>query len=81
MPSDVVAQWQVNEDDFWGCLLSLSNYALNKPKPEEAMYFGFDRFPKELFERIGQLPMGCHAWHKYEYEEFWKDIINKYAHI
>ena len=81
MPNDVLTQWQTNEDDFWGGLLSLSEYALNKPLPEEALYFGFDRFPKELYERIGKLPMGCHAWHKYEYDEFWKKIINKYAHL
>lgn len=78
-PADVLASWQGNEDDMWGSLLGLSEYALRRPTPEEAMYFAFDRFPKELYERIGQLPMGCHAWQKYEYESFWKEIIERYS--
>ncbi len=80
-PVQILNRWTYNEDDFWGSLLSLSVYALRKPSPEEALYFGFDRFPKELYARIGQLPMGCHAWHKYEYDTFWKDIINRYTNI
>lgn len=69
-PTEVLAHWQGNEDDFWGCLLALSEYALSRPVPEEALQFAFDRFPRELYARTGHLPMGCHAWHKYEYEEF-----------
>lgn len=76
-PTEVLAHWQGNEDDFWGCLLALSEYALSRPVPEEALQFAFDRFPRELYARTGHLPMGCHAWHKYEYEEFWKPIIDK----
>lgn len=78
-PADVLASWQGNEDDMWGSLLGLSEYALRRPTPEEAMYFAFDRFPKELYERIGQLPTGCHAWQKYEYDSFWKEIIEQYS--
>ena len=76
-PAAVLARWRGNEDDFWGCLLALSEYALLRPDPEEALQFAFDRFPKELYARTGHLPMGCHAWHKYEYEEFWKPVIGK----
>lgn len=78
-PADVLASWRGNEDDFWGSLLGLSEYALRRPTPEEAMYFAFDRFPQELYHRIGQLPMGCHAWRKYEYESFWKEIIAQHS--
>ncbi len=80
-PADMLSDWQGNEDDFWGSLLALSEYALRRPTPEEAMYFAFDRFPKELYERIGQLPMGCHAWQKYEYELFWKPFIEQAARL
>lgn len=77
-PASVVQRWNGHEDDFFGGVLGVSRYALRKPAPEEAMLFGFDRFPRELYGRTGRLPMGCHAWHKYEYEEFWKDIIERY---
>lgn len=76
-PASVLSHWRGNEDDFWGGLLSLSEYALCEPAPEEALLFAFDRFPKELYARTGQLPMGCHAWKKYEYEDFWKPVIDK----
>lgn len=79
MPTDLLTSWQGNEDDFWGSLLGLSEYALRRPTPEEAMHFAFDRFPKELYERTGQLPMGCHAWRKYEYNSFWKAIIAQHS--
>ncbi len=78
-PADLLASWRGNEDDFWGSLLGLSEYALRRPTPEEAMYFAFDRFPQELYHRTGQLPMGCHAWRKYEYESFWKEIIAQHS--
>lgn len=75
MPLDVLADWTGNEDDFWGSLLGLSEYALRRPAPERAMQFAFDRFPKELYARTRRLPMGCHGWYKYEYEEFWKEFV------
>ena len=66
--------WQ-NEDTFWTIILRKSHYALRLPSPEEAMHFGFDRFPSTLYKVNGGLPMACHAWHKYEYESFWKPFI------
>lgn len=48
-PTEVLAHWQGNEDDFWGCLLALSEYALSRPVPEDALQFAFDRFPRELY--------------------------------
>ena len=35
----------------------------------------FERFPKELYEITKQIPFGCHAWKKYQFEEFWKQYI------
>ena len=77
-PASVAARWKYNEDIFWSGLLDNSNFALKKPTPETAMYFSFERFPSELFELTGhQLPFGCHAWRKYQYEEFWKYHLSK----
>ena len=75
-PQIVADRWRHNEDDFWSGLLSDSNYALRLPSPSEAMRFSFERFPKELYEMTGHaLPFGCHAWEKYQFEEFWKGKI------
>ena len=74
-PKSVAALWQYNEDDFWSGLLDNSNYALSKPSPLEALSFAFERFPSELYHLTKQLPFGCHAWKKYQYEKFWKKYI------
>jgi hypothetical protein len=74
-PKSVAAHWQYNEDDFWSGVLDDSNYALSKPSPLEALSFAFERFPSELYHLTQQLPFGCHAWRKYQYEEFWKKYI------
>ena len=75
-PKSVAAHWQYNEDDFWSGILDNSNYALSKPSPLEALSFAFERFPTELYEITKQIPFGCHAWKKYQFEEFWKQYID-----
>ena len=76
-PVSFAAHWKYNEDDFWSGVLDNSNYAMSKPNPSEALRFSFERFPKELFALNGDsLPFGCHAWKKYQYEEFWKEYIH-----
>lgn len=74
-PRSVARRWKYNEDDFWSGLLDNSNYALKKPSVQEAMLFSFERFPSECFAMTGKLPFGCHAWRKYQFEEFWKEKI------
>ena len=63
-----------NEDGFWSITLDGTNYELTKPSVEEALEFAWERFPSDIYKKVGHLPMGCHAWEKYEYESFW----NKY---
>ena len=76
-PLSVSARWKYNEDDFWSGLLDHSQYPLRKPTSQEAAQFSFERFPKELFEMNNhQLPFGCHAWRKYQYDEFWSQHIH-----
>lgn len=76
-PAQTANGWQRNEDDFWSGLLDLSRFAMRKPMPEEAMLFSFERFPKELYSITGQLPFGCHAWHRWgNYEQFWCRFFN-----
>lgn len=54
---------------FW-CRPHLPNY-------QEAICFSLEVHPSKLFKEAGsQLPFGCHAFEKYEYEEFWKQHIS-----
>ena len=65
------------EDDFFCCDLAETHHALKCPKPEEAALFSFERSPKYLYEEITlqRLPFGCHAWRRYQYDDFWRDYI------
>ena len=74
-PRPMARRCQCNEDNFWSGTLEGTNYALSKPSVEEALKFAWERFPEEIYKHVGHLPMGCHAWEKYEYESFWKDYI------
>jgi len=49
------------------------------PTVKEAARFSFERYPAELFIfNNNKLPFGCHAWQKYEYEDFWKKYIRSF---
>lgn len=74
-PQSVAMHCNYNEDNFWSGTLSGSNYEMTKPLPIEALHFSFERFPSECYAITGSLPFGCHAWRKYQYEEFWKGKI------
>lgn len=65
------------EDGFFCYGLEPTRYALKRPSPQQGAFFSFECSPKYLFDEItyGQLPFGCHAWRKYQYEEFWKKYI------
>lgn len=65
------------EDGFFSYGLESTRHRLNIPTPEEAAWFSFEVSPKYLFNEVthGKLPFGCHAWKKYQYEEFWKQYI------
>ena len=75
-PQSVADRWKYNEDDFWSSIISGSQYKLSIPAPMEALKFSFERFPSSLFKLNDcKLPMGCHAWEKYEYNEFWSVFV------
>jgi hypothetical protein len=64
----------VNEDVFW-CLWVPLIFKKNRPADiATATKFSFETNPESLFQRIGNLPMGCHAWEKYN-PEFWRNYI------
>ena len=69
---------RVGEDAFFCHTLAKTRFKLSVPSPEEAAFFAFECQPAYLFQYVtqGVLPFGCHAWRKYEYEEFWKGFIS-----
>lgn len=45
------------------------------PSATEAATFAFDKEARCLFALTGRLPMGCHAFRRYEWAEFWTHHI------
>lgn len=69
----------VNEDAFWGLLVSARCAFFSVPKPEDAIPFAFEVAPEYLFELNGRrLPFGCHAWEKYN-PQFWVDTLGGFT--
>lgn len=67
-----------NEDIFWSSTFHQSWIKMKVAPIDIAIKFSFERSPNYLFSLNNkQLPFGCHAWEKYEYQEFWKSYINE----
>ncbi len=63
----------MNEDLFFS---ALKYDWFHIPDAQEAMFFSFETYPSFLYQKTGGiLPFGCHAWGKYEYQEFWSQYI------
>lgn len=68
----------MNEDLLFSGFLSPTYLHPYLPTPEKAACFAFEKFPSYLFHLCNnQLPFGCHAFLKSEYEEFWKKYIEE----
>lgn len=63
------------EDSFFCVTLSNSYLKAYVPSVQEAYSFAFEKSPSYLFSTSKHLPFGCHAWHKHEYDTFWKQYI------
>ena len=69
---------RMNEDALFSGFLSPTYLNPNLPTPQEAAKFAFEKFPSYLYKVChNKLPFGCHAFQKYEYEEFWKQYIEE----
>lgn len=64
----------VNEDKFWSIIVpQLLNFRI--ATTEDAIKFSFEVNPSKLYQiNNNELPIGCHAWEKYD-ANFWKDKI------
>lgn len=69
------ACFSINEDLFWSYMFAKQGFKV--ASLEESMQFSFECHPKELFEiNNNSLPMGCHAWEKWDLE-FWRKHIHE----
>lgn len=68
------------EDYFWGVFCSEKFDWFKVPTPELALGFSFEVMPRKMYElNDSKLPMGCHAWEKYDVR-FWKPFIEQYGY-
>lgn len=69
---------RVNEDCFWAESFQGTALEMNIPDVLTGARFCIEKKPSHVYELIGkQLPFTCHAFEKYEYDTFWKEIIDK----
>ncbi|MEY3100565.1 MAG: hypothetical protein RIS63_1467 [Bacteroidota bacterium] len=67
-------QYHNNEDLFWGMIVPRHCEFFTLPTAEEALAFAFEAAPEACYHHLGQvLPLGCHAWEKFE-PEFWRKL-------
>lgn len=69
---------RVNEDCFWAEAFQHTNLKLHIPDVLTGARFCLEKKPSYVYNLIGkQLPFCCHAFEKFEYENFWKEIIQR----
>lgn len=73
----LVSQYVDQEDLFWTQYIPTLGIKMKIPTPKQAAAFSFERSPAYLYKLNNQeLPFGCHAWKKYDYDNFWSKYIN-----
>jgi len=74
-----VSNTKENEDVLF-MELSLKYKKLTVPTVSESIGFAWDRLPLFLYNKLGHLPFGCHAWYREDHcyegnKEFWMQYI------
>lgn len=65
----------INNDILSRIIKKIFSFEFYIPNPDLALKFSFENSPGFLHVlNNNQLPFGCHAWYKYDYE-FWKPFI------
>lgn len=76
----VVKDFWAGEDRFFSLAVPQVYNWFNVAPVEDAIKFSFELKPERLFVlNHQQLPMGCHAWWKYNLD-FWKPFIEKFGY-
>ncbi|MCY7350550.1 MAG: hypothetical protein LH606_07765 [Cytophagaceae bacterium] len=72
--------WRGNEDGLFSLhfpRLYPGLMLLNLPSWEAALPFAFEQHPAQCFQlNQGQLPLGCHAWERYD-PDFWRPFFRE----
>jgi hypothetical protein len=69
-------KWTANEDFFWSFFAKANGKKLLKPLAAEAGLFCIELAPEKMMKRQNYvLPMGIHAWKRYN-PKFWEKYIN-----
>lgn len=67
--------WKANEDIYWSFFAKTNGRILKKPSAREAAKFCIELSPEKIMKKQNfNLPMGIHAWDKYN-PEFWEQYI------
>lgn len=70
----------LNEDAFIAQIIAIRVANFKIAPVKEAFQFSFELKPKKLYEMNGnKLPMGCHAWWKYDFD-FWKPFVQNFGY-
>jgi hypothetical protein len=70
-----IKKWPLNEDTFWSFAAPCYFPFFRKPPSEMAIQFSFELEPRLAYQlNHDELPFGCHAWWKYDFD-FWKEKI------
>jgi hypothetical protein len=72
--------YKFNEDRFF-IEMGIKNVGFVVPEVNQALLFSWDKHPAYLFEKMGELPFGCHAWYREDNpyqgnKDFWLQRIN-----
>ncbi|MEN8122836.1 MAG: DUF5672 family protein [Bacteroidota bacterium] len=68
-------KWEANEDFYWSFFAESDGNPISRPTASEAGLFSIEVNPKKLMRRQNnELPMGIHAWERYN-PEFWEGIV------
>lgn len=69
-------QSSIQEDVIWSQIAPEAIRSFRVAPLKEAIKFSFESDPAYLYKLNKQeLPFGCHAWHKNQYNEFWSEYI------
>lgn len=74
--NQLAKEWTANEDFYWSFFAKSNGTKLLKPPANEAALFCIELAPEKLMKQQNHLlPMGIHAWKRYN-PEFWVKYIN-----
>jgi len=72
----LVARWELNEDSLFTHYGNLIFFYFKLAPEKDALRFAFEERPAESYIiNNKQLPFGCHAFAKWNDDNFWSDII------